>query len=202
MIITVLGARGRTGNEVVEQALAAGHKVNALIRNGSLPEQKNLNVFIGDATDSMAIVNASNDSDVIVSTLGATSAKSTLMSDSVKAVIAASESTGVERFILMSSFVVQPNQLKSVTKLMTGMMGGMVSDKTNSEELVRKSNLDWTIVYPTVLTNQPKGSGLRVVPENEKVGMSNKIARADVAAWILKEAEANAYNKARVTISK
>lgn len=202
MIVTVLGARGKTGNEVVKQALVAGHTVNALIRSDTLPKQENLNVFIGNATYAKAIADAAKGSDVIISTLGTTSTRSTLMTDAVMAVIAASNATGVKRFILMSSFVVQTDRLKGVAKLMAKMMSGMTKDKSTSEDIVKKSNLDWTIVYSTVLTNQPKGSGLRVVPKGEKIGVKNKIARADVAAWMLKEMEDNAYKKTSVTIAK
>jgi putative NADH-flavin reductase len=202
MIITVLGANGKTGSEVVKQALAAGHTVNALIRSDALPRQKNLNVFVGDATNTKNIANASKGSDVIISTLGASSSKSTLMTDAVTAVIAASKTTGVKRFILMSSFAIRTDRLRGAAKLMAAMMKGMTNDKTNSEEMIKKSKLDWTIVYPTVLTKQPQGSGLRVVSENEKLGMKNKIARADVATWMIEEAEKDMYVKADVTISQ
>lgn len=202
MNVTVLGASGRTGREVTKQALAAGHTVNALIRSGSLPTQENLHVFIGSATNANDIATASKGSNVIISALGTTSAKSTLMTDTVAAVIAASKVTGVKRLILMSSFVVEASRLKGATKLLSGMMmKGMIKDKAASEEMVRKSDLDWTIVYPTVLTNQPKGSDVRVVSENEKMGMMDKIARADVAVWMLTEAGNNAYIRAGVTIS-
>ena len=202
MKVTVLGANGKTGVEVVKQALAAGHTVNALVRSTPQSEQKNLNVFIGDATDVKTVADASKGSDVIISTLGTNSNKSTLMTDAIAAVLVASKATGVRRFILMSSFAVHPDRLKGGAKLMMKILSGMTKDKTNSENMIRKSTLDWTIVYPTILTNQPKGSGLRVVSESEKIGMKNKIARADVAAWMVHEAEKNEFVRADVTLSK
>jgi putative NADH-flavin reductase len=203
MKITILGANGRTGTELVKQALAAGHSVHGIVReNNGLEENPNLTIFVGDATDPNVVTLASKGSDVIISTLGAMTNRSTVMTDSVKAVIAASVITGLKRFILMSSFAVEENRLKSGLKLVAGMMHGIISDKTNSEKLVRNSDLDWTIVYATRLTSQSKGSGLRIVSEGEKIGINNKIARADVAAWILKEAEENVHVKADVTISQ
>lgn len=203
MNITVLGANGRTGVEVVKQALLAGHKVYGVVREvGGLDDHPNLTVIVGDATDPALIAKASKNSDVIISTLGATSNKSTLMTDAVKAVIAASKKTGHKRFILMSSFAVESNRLKGAMKLVTGLMKGMIDDKTTSEKVVKASNLDWTIMYATRLTNQPKGSGVRVLPAAEKIGLSHKIARADVAAWVLQEAGKNAYKKKEVTISQ
>jgi uncharacterized protein len=52
MKITVLGASGKTGSEIVKQALAEGHSVNALVRReGSLEDSPNLNVITGDVTN-------------------------------------------------------------------------------------------------------------------------------------------------------
>ena len=73
----------------------------------------------------------------------------------------------------------------AVSKLVTRIaMGSQIKDKTAGEEVLRASGLDWTIVYATKLTNGPKTEP-RVVPETEKVGMSQTISRADVASFLL-----------------
>jgi len=199
MKVTILGANGKTGVEVVKQALEAGYGVVGVVREDSnLVSSPNLTFVVGDATDPAVIAKASKDSDVIISTLGTTSMKSTVMTDAVKAVITASKTTGRKRFILMSSFAVGGNKLGGLAK----MMGNMMKDKSNSESILKTSSLDWTIVYAALLTNEPKGSGLRVVPSTEKIGMKHKIARADVASFMLEEAKNNAYVKKEVTISK
>jgi uncharacterized protein YbjT (DUF2867 family) len=56
-------------------------------------------------------------------------------------------------------------------------MSSQIKDKTAGEEILRASGLDWTIVYPTKLTNGPKTEAM-VVPEHEKVGASQSRARA------------------------
>ena len=201
MKITVLGASGKTGSEIVKQALEVGHSVNALVRRpDALEDQRNLTVIVGDVTNAQDVAKASKGADVVVSALGAMGGS--LMTDSVTAVIAASNLTGVKRFILMSSFAVRKKQLSSGTKMMTGMlMGKAVKDKSASEDLLRQSDLDWTIVYPTGLSNNEKGATVRIVSSSEKVGMKNKIARADVAAWILNEAEENNHIRSEALIT-
>ena len=48
MNITLLGANGKTGTQVVKQALDAGHVVTALVRRpDALKEQANLHVLMG-----------------------------------------------------------------------------------------------------------------------------------------------------------
>jgi hypothetical protein len=65
---------------------------------------------------------------------------------------------------------------------------------------MRASNLDWTIVYPTKLTNGPKTEA-RVVPECEKVRLSQKISRAGVASFLLQAATEDLYKRRGVVIT-
>jgi putative NADH-flavin reductase len=57
MKLSVLGAAGATGIPLVEQALAAGHRVTALVRSGKklTITNPNLHVVEGDATDRAAV---------------------------------------------------------------------------------------------------------------------------------------------------
>src|SRR5690348_6182736 len=103
MKITVLGANGKTGVKLVKQALAEGVSVTGLVRQAGMAEDPNLTFVIGDATSADDVRRASRGSDAIISVLGTASLRSTLMTDAVKAVIAASKTTGVRRFILMSN---------------------------------------------------------------------------------------------------
>jgi hypothetical protein len=101
---------------------------------------------------------------------------------------------------MLSSFAVARDRLTPVTKVVTGIaMGSQIKDKTAGEEVLRASSLDWTIVYPTKLTNGPKTEA-RVVPESEKVGMSHKILRA-VASFLLQAATEDLYSRRGVVIT-
>ena len=92
------------------------------------------------------------------------------MAEATRAIVDAAKQKGPERVVMLSSFVAARDRLTPVTKVVTGIaMGSQIKDKTAGEEVLRASGLDWTIVYPTKLTNGPK-SEARVVPENEKVG--------------------------------
>lgn len=203
MKISILGATGKTGVQLVDQALAAGHTVNILNRRNTIvSKHANLNLFVGDPMNSNDIEKVSIGCDVIISALGQGSKKSKLITKSVRAVIEASARTNVKRFILMSSFTVKASRLGCDAKLVARMMKGMIVDKLASEDLLRNSDLEWTIVYPTFLTDRPLESGGNVVPHNKKISLSDKISRADVAAWMLNEAKENNYVKGEVIITK
>jgi putative NADH-flavin reductase len=73
MNLTVLGATGPTGTQLVEQALAAGHQVTALARSGQKVTitNPNLHVVEGDATDRAVVSQAVKGNDAVISVLGA-----------------------------------------------------------------------------------------------------------------------------------
>jgi NAD(P)H-binding len=101
----------------------------------------------------------------------------------------------------LSSFAVARDRLTPVTKVVTGIaMGSEIKDNTAGDDVLRASSLDWTIVYATKLTNGPKTEA-RVVPESEKVGLSQKISRAGVASFLLQAATEDPYSRRGVVIT-
>lgn len=203
MVITVLGASGQTGRELVRQTLAVGYTVHGLVHHeGGLESQSHLKLFVGDATKVEDIAVASQGADAIISVLGTNSAKSTLMTDAINAVIAASKQTGVRRFIVMSNFAVGDNKLGGSLKLVGGLAKRIFKDKGTSEDKLKRSKLDWTIVHATRLTDDPLGTGVREVPATEAITAREVVPRAEVAAWMLKEAQENTHVRKSVTISE
>jgi uncharacterized protein YbjT (DUF2867 family) len=201
MIITVLGANGKTGVEVVRQVLEAGHSVHAVVRRAdALPPRAGLEVFVGDVTDPAVIAKASRGTDAIVSALG--SLKTPVMTPAVKAVIEASESTGVKRFVLMSAYVVLRDRLRPGLKLASRLgMRMAIDDKSASEELLTNSDLNWTIAYVSTLTNGPGTGRVREVPPTERLGMRHRISRADSATWMLKSVCLEEYFRAGIVLA-
>jgi uncharacterized protein YbjT (DUF2867 family) len=200
MNLTLLGAAGAAGIQLVEQALAAGHQVTALARSAEnlTLTNPNLHVVQGDATDRAVVSQAMKGVDAVISVLGA---RGPVIAEATRAVVAAAEQAGPDRIVMLSSFAVARDRLKPVSKLVTRMaMGSQIKDKTAGEEVLRASGLDWTIVYATLLTNGPKTEP-RVVPETEKVGMSQRISRADVASFLLQAATDGLYSRRDVIIT-
>ena len=200
MKLTVLGAAGATGVPLVEQALAAGHQVTALVRSAEnlTLTNPNLHVVQGDATDRAVVSEAMKGADAVISVLGA---RGPVMAEATRAMVAAAKQEGPERIVMLSSFAVARDRLKPVSKLVTRIaMGSQIKDKTAGEEVLRASGLDWTIVYATKLTNGPKTEP-RVVPETEKVGMSQTISRAGVASFLLQAATDGLYSRRDVIIT-
>jgi uncharacterized protein YbjT (DUF2867 family) len=199
MNLTVLGA-GATGTPLVEQALAQGHKVTALVRSRDELTITNpsLHVVEGDATDRAAVSEAMKGAGAVISVLGA---RGPVMAEASRAIVAVSKQEGPERIVMLSSFAVARDRLTVPTRLVTSVaMGSQIKDKAAGEEVLRDSGLDWTIVYATKLTNGPRTEA-RVVPETEKVSVSDNISRAGVASFLLQAATENLYTRRGVVIS-
>jgi uncharacterized protein YbjT (DUF2867 family) len=200
MNLTVLGAAGATGVPLVEQAIAAGHRVTALARSAEnlTLTNPNLHVVQGDATDRAVLSQAMNGADAVISVLGA---RGPVIAEATRAVVAAAEQAGPDRIVMLSSFAVARDRLTPVNKLLTRTaMGSQIKDKAAGEEVLRASGLDWTIVYATKLTNGPRTEP-RVVPESRKVGVLQKISRADVASFLLRAATDGLYSRRGVVIT-
>ncbi|WP_201771342.1 NAD(P)H-binding protein [Pedobacter antarcticus] len=57
------------------------------------------------------------------------------------------------------------------------------------EEIISKSNLNWEIIRPGILTDSSLTQKYKVLPNLYKGIKIGKISRADVAHYLLKEAE-------------
>ncbi|MEU8632613.1 NAD(P)-binding oxidoreductase [Amycolatopsis sp. NPDC048633] len=186
MKMLVLGATGATGALLVDQALAAGHRVRVLVRS---PEKlslthPDLEVVTGQATDPHDVGNAMAGMDVVISTLGA--AKGSVMTDATRAIIAGADQSGVRRVVVLSSFAVLRARLSGVAKLVSALsMGEMLRDKATAEELLRASELDWTVVHAVRLTNGRAAGRTSVVPASATLRLRTSVTRSDVAERLL-----------------
>ena len=186
--LLILAATGATGQLVLSQALAAGHHVTALVRS---PEKittshPNLTVIAGQPTDATEVKRGLDGADAVISTLGAM--KGTLMTDTTRALLAATHDGDTRPIVVMSTFAAARDRLTGPAKAITGLlMGAPIKDRAAAEDLLRRSGRRYAIAHATRLTNGP-ATGVREVPGDMRVSMSDTVSRADVAAWLLRAA--------------
>jgi putative NADH-flavin reductase len=129
-----------------------------------------------------------NGKHAVLSALGAgNSLRSEIASRAVAAVVPAMQAQGVKRIIYLSSFGVGNTyeQASLVQRVFfRTLLRQIFADKAKGDAMLRASALDWTLVYPTLLTNGSRTGSYRVGERLSMRGMA-KISRADVAAFML-----------------
>jgi putative NADH-flavin reductase len=208
MNILVFGASGLTGQQIVKQALSRGHLVTAFVRrpDGLVIADQRLRTVIGDTTqDKSKVAQAMHGQELVISALGRRNSfrSDGLISRSLEAIVPSMEQAGVRRLILVSAFGVGASHRDAplVPRIMYRLLlKDIFADKRSAEEKLTRTGLDWTIVYPVLLTNGPLTGRYRVAERLDLHGMP-KISRADVAHFILTEAETPAFVHKAAAIS-
>jgi putative NADH-flavin reductase len=192
MRLTVLGATGRTGKHVVVHALEVGYEVVALARRPSKldMEHERLTVVQGDVQDAEAVGLAIEGADAVLSVLGPTSNEPVYkVSKGMANVLAAMEQHGVRRLIQSVGAGVgdprdKPGLLDRVIKASLKLASRYVyEDMVRVAEMIRASDLDWTLVRVPMLTDDPPAGEVKIGYLGQGVGV--RVSRADMAAFML-----------------
>ena len=200
MKLLVIGAAGKTGTALVEQAHARGHQVAALVHDrDKYDAPAGVEVFAGDAQNPSKVEQAVQGQDAILDALGGHFPwmTSTLETNGARAVVDAMRRTGVRRLLIVST-IGEGDSRNNVHGwyghlFMSTLLRGALKDKAGMESIVSSADdIDWTIVRPAGLHNTDSQGEIKVVtPESgEKVRF---IARADVATFMLDELTRNQY---------
>jgi len=143
--------------------------------------------------------------DVVVSTLGVGTSFSSagLMARSVPRIVQQMAAHGVRRLVLTSAFGVGATyrDVPLVPRMFIRvLLRDIYRDKFAGEQLLRESALDWTVVCPTGLVDGPASGRYRVGERLVLRGMP-RIARADVAAFLLGQIDDLTFVRKQVLIS-
>jgi putative NADH-flavin reductase len=206
MKLAVFGATGKTGLKIVEQALNQGHVVTAFVRDAArLPiENEYLTSIIGDVFDPVCVTQAIQGQDAIICALGAGSSlnKTTVRTVGTMNIIKGMKEHNVNRLMVVTAMGVGEswNTLSPFNKFFFAtLLKSSRDDHESQEAAVKESGLDWTIVRPSGLTDDPR-TGVYITGENI-LAKTSRIARADVADLILKEVEQNTLIGKAVSIT-
>src|SRR5947207_3093887 len=156
MRLFVVGATGGTGQHILSQALEAGHEITAFVRTpAKLPtKHERLRVTVGAVTDGgPPLAQAIRGHDVVISALGRGSSLTAggLIQRSASAIVAAMTNAGIRRLIFTSAIGVGDaySDAPLFSKLLIRvLLKDLYADKVIGEDLIRRSDLDWTLVQP------------------------------------------------------
>ena len=195
MRLFMLGATGGTGRQLIDQALARGHRVTAFVRS---PEKfsarpEGLNVQQGDPRDAAALTAALPGHDAVLSALGPPGPRrSAILPDSARSTVSAMQSAGIRRLLIVSAAILFEDLGLLAALLRRTLLRNVVIGSGEMERIVAASDLHWTIVRPPRLTNGPRTARYQVADDRFPPG-KRTLSRADVAHFLLDELDRCAH---------
>jgi putative NADH-flavin reductase len=205
MRLAVVAATGRIGRHVVDQALAAGHSVTALVRN---PANLHLSIPASavdlTAPDPTVLRDALTGQDAVLSCLGPRGiGEYGIVEPGTRALTRAMHDAGCRRIVAVSGSGVstvptpsRPNPPRRepgaglwnryiATPLGRRVLGAHFVDVAMMEHVLRTSGLDWTAVRPPYLNDGPVTGRYRTaIGHNVPGGI--RLSRADTAHLMLR----------------
>jgi uncharacterized protein YbjT (DUF2867 family) len=207
--LAVFGATGLTGGHVVRQALEAGHDVSALVRDSTRIGlvHPRLTVLAGSPTTPDDVHRCVRGADAVIHCLGiggrGDGRETTLVSDSVKVVLASMAMHGVRRIVCMSNVGAGGSGTwvsnRVVIPLFLRWLVPIIDDKDRMEAALAASDLEWVSVrLPQIVEGAERP--VRVSRDGRGIGLS--ITAASTARFLLEHTTSSTWVRAAPSISQ
>jgi putative NADH-flavin reductase len=205
MKLTIFGASGGIGGQLVTRAAAAGHDVTAVVRH-QRPLPARARVVVADlaAPDPAVLESAVRGADAVLSALGPRSASDVgVASQGTRAIVEAMQAASVRRIVVVSAApigtVPSPGRPRPprhdpgdgffmrnlFSPLVKAALRKSYADLALMEDVLADSGLDWTVIRPPRLTDGPLTGAYRTATgQNLRRGFL--VSRADVAHLMLR----------------
>ncbi len=178
--------------ELTRQALDAGHAVTAVVRDPvrlALSHER-LTVVKAMFADADAVAQAMRGQDAVLSAVGApqSRAPTRIHEDSARTILAAMTQSGVHRLLAVTSGGTnsqhEPNLPFFFEQVFKRIYANIYNDQMRMEQVIFGSTVNWTIVRPAQLTDDPVSNRYRFA-EGYALPGGNATARADIAHFML-----------------
>jgi uncharacterized protein YbjT (DUF2867 family) len=202
MRICVFGAAGGTGRHVVAEALKAGHEVTVLVRDPEKlgPVDARVTVEVGDARDPQAVARAVSGAQGVISAIGGHGmGRSTAITDAMTTIVGGLPAG--TRLLAVSTVGAgdSASQLPRAVRMTVGvLLRSAIADHNGQERAIMASDAEWTIARCVGLTDGPATGEVHVLTQGTVGG--SRIARADVARWLVANLEDPTYARQAVSL--
>ncbi|MGN4422812.1 SDR family oxidoreductase [Bacillus cereus group sp. MYBK30-1] len=196
--IAILGANGKVGKFLINQALEKGYQVRILTRNSKNMRitNENIETISGDARDFSAIQELLQGCKAVINAVGQPKNESYIFSTVTKHILKVMKEYEMKRYILISggSLNVKGDQKGIVNKIGANLFQlffpKMMQDKYKELQLIQSSDVDWTIVrLPFVI----EGNGIGNIKESLVDMPGIKIKNGDIAPFVIKQINSETY---------
>jgi uncharacterized protein YbjT (DUF2867 family) len=187
--ILIIGATGATGQWLIKDSQALGHKVTAFVREpGKWQAPAGVRTVQGDARDLKSLTAAVAGQAAVLSAFGPRSLKKDdLQEVYMRNLVTAMTAKKVKRLVNLSAWGAGDSQpemnflMRYV--LMPLMLGNVFHDKNRGEALLLASPLDFVNVRPGRLLNSPARGGVKAALTGK--GLRPEMARQDLSKFMV-----------------
>lgn len=214
MKILLLGATGRTGKHIIEEALKKGHKISAIARNPQKIKDYEIDIVKGTPYDYKTVEKAITGCEAVINTLNVSrksdnpwaplAAPKDMISKSALNAIQAMEKAGIKRFVALStigagrSWKTSPGILKLLVTITN--LRFAFKDHGKQEAILEKSDMDYTICRAPMLSMENNETGAVATAEGVKPA-SMTLSRNSAAEFFLQIIENVEYIRETVSLS-
>jgi len=209
MNITIIGASAGIGLETVKRGLNRNHSITTLSRSEiKIEKNQSLNMILGNATNKVDLLIAIKNADALIITLGTVKnmKATTLFSDFAKLIVEIHRESKIDiPFIFVTGFGTgeSKNYVSWLVKMfLKYFLKDVYADKAKMEEIITNSDLNWTVVRPGRLLDNELTEKYRIENKLFKGINIGGINRADVADFLIKQAEKQSELKKYIAISE
>jgi putative NADH-flavin reductase len=195
MNLAIFGASGRTGHELMKQALAQSHRVTACVRQPNRVglQHENLRIVQVDITNPEQVRRAVHEQDAVVSTLGPHTLlrRVPALVSGIRNMVSAMQAENVDELLYTSALGVGESLADQNAffryLIRPVLLGRDYADHEANEQTIRNSSLRWTIIRPARLVDGPRSGNYQVAANLSATFPFGRITRADVADFLVKQ---------------
>lgn len=212
MKLTLIGATGFVGTQVLTEALTRGHQVTAIVRNADkLPQHANLTPVAIDVYDEAALAEALAGADAVVSAFNPGWGTPDIQERTIvgaKAITAAVKAAGLKRLLVVggagSLYVAPGVQLVDTPEFPAEWKEGALGAREALSLIQAEDSLDWTFLSPAIMLEPGDRTGAYRLGGDEPLSTGEgpgRISTADLAVAILDEIERPQHLRKRFTVA-
>ncbi|MEX0636937.1 MAG: NAD(P)H-binding protein [Ferruginibacter sp.] len=208
MKITIFGATGMVGKELVQQALLNGDKVVAFGRNvfsAGFTEEDQLTLFQGVLFDAGEVLHAIKGVDAVISVIGgAVDGTDKSRSLGMKNIVEQMQKAGVNKIVALGGLGIlegADGKLLLEDEDYPAEYYAVGQEHKKAYEYLKASSLNWTFVCSPDIKNEAATGMFHTSADVPPTPNHYRIAAGDLALFMLREIKKNEYPHKRVGIS-
>jgi len=206
MNVVLYGATGMIGSRVLNELLARGHSVTAVVRDAAkVPQLDGVIALKGDVLDGQDIAAKTARADAVVSAFSPPSAEPEKLLDAVRALIAGVKESGAKRLLVVGgagSLFVAPGVDIIDSGHLPEQWKTIAIAHRNALNLLRAADIDWTYFSPAAFIQPGERTGkFRLGGDSlvvDEKGTSS-ISAEDYAIALVDELEHPSHSRKRFT---